>query len=270
MIKFENVSFKYEDKNIINNLNLEIQKGEFLVIMGKNGSGKSTISKLSNGILIPNEGRILVDGIDTLEQEKIFEIRKKVGLVFQNPENQIVSTVVEEDIAFGLENMAIEMEEMHIRVSEVLEKLKLSHIKDRTSSSLSGGQKQRLAIAGVLAMKPEIIILDEPTEMLDPKGKKEVIETIRELNKEGITIVLITHNIKEAKYGSRIVIIDEGEVKVSGEPKKILSKKEILTKYGLDSFDITKLIDELSEENIEIDRNIIDSDDLIEVLCTLK
>ena len=223
MIKCINVSYKYvrntengtEEKYALKNVNLNVNKGEFLVVLGHNGSGKSTIAKHMNALLTPTEGTVIVDGIDTHDEDKIWDVRAKAGMVFQNPDNQLVATIVEEDVAFGPENLGIEPSEIRRRVDDSLEKVGMSEYKSHAPHLLSGGQKQRIAIAGILAIQPECIIFDEPTAMLDPSGRKEVMKTIKELNeKHGITIVLITHYMDEAAQADRIVVIDEGKVKM--------------------------------------------------------
>lgn len=226
MIKMDNVTYEYtnnEEERIaaVKNINLEIYKGEFLVILGHNGSGKSTLAKLMNALLLPSKGKVYVNGIDTTDTDKIWDIRQTAGMVFQNPDNQIVATIVEEDVAFGPENQGIEPEEIRKRVEEALSLVEMLEYKEYAPHLLSGGQKQRIAIAGVLAMKPECIILDEPTAMLDPSGRREVLKTIKKLNKEEKkTIIHITHYMDEAVLADRIIIMEEGQIIMQGTPDR--------------------------------------------------
>ena len=224
LINFENVSFSYvtEDDNgneirreVLKNFNLNIEQGSFVAILGHNGSGKSTVAKLTNGILFTDEGRIVVNGIEAKNDESIFDVRRNVGMVFQNPDNQIVSSIVEEDVAFGVENLGIPSDECRRRVDDALKTVGMYEYRRKAPSNLSGGQKQRVAVAGIIAMKPKCIVLDEPTAMLDPSGRREVINTVMKLNKEeGITIVLITHYMDEAVKADRVVVMDDGEIKL--------------------------------------------------------
>ena len=241
MIKIDNLHFAYpvddgeEQKEAIRGISLEIKRGEFVALLGHNGSGKSTLAKLLNGILIPVSGAVYVDGMNTADEDKLLEIRKKAGMVFQNPDNQIVATVVEEDVAFACENMGLPSEEIRRRVDTALETVGMSEFKLHAPHLLSGGQKQRVAIAGVLAMEPEIIILDEPTAMLDPKGRQEVMKAITALNREkGMTIVLITHHMDEAAQASRVVIIDQGKAVLDDTPEKVFSQVEEMRSHSLD------------------------------------
>ena len=241
MIKIEDLHFTYpaeegeEAKETLRGISLEIKKGEFVALLGHNGSGKSTLAKQLNGILLPTSGAVYIDGMSTADESNILAIRKKAGMVFQNPDNQIVATVVEEDVAFACENMGIPSEEIRERVDAALETVGMSEFKLHAPHLLSGGQKQRVAIAGVLAMEPEIIILDEPTAMLDPKGRQEVMNAITKLNHEkGMTIVLITHHMDEAAQASHIIIIDSGKTVLDGEPCKVLSQVDEMRKHALD------------------------------------
>ena len=255
----------------INGLNLSISKGEFLVVLGHNGSGKSTLAKHINALLVPTSGTITVDGLNTNNEDNLWEIRKKAGMVFQNPDNQLVATVVEEDVAFGPENIGIESMEIRKRVDESLEKVGMNKFKRHAPHLLSGGQKQRVAIAGVLAMKPECIVFDEPTAMLDPRGRKEVMETIKELNsKYGITIILITHYMDEAVEGDRVIVMDNGKAVMEGKPREIFSKVEKMKEIGLDVPQVTELAYELKKEGIEISTEILNIDEMVEALCQLK
>lgn len=277
MIKCENVSFKYvshedgEVKYALQDISLKVNRGEFLVILGHNGSGKSTIAKHMNALLIPSDGNVYVDNLNTRNEDCVWEIRGKAGMVFQNPDNQMVATIVEEDVAFGPENLGIDPKEIRRRVDESLEKVGMSEYKRHAPHLLSGGQKQRIAIAGILAMQPECIILDEPTAMLDPSGRKEVIKNIKEINKEyGITIVLITHYMDEAAEADRIVVIDDGKAIMEGTPKEIFSQVDRMKEIGLDVPQVTELSYELNKAGIKIDREILNVDEMVDALCQLR
>ena len=244
LIEFRDVSFSYETQDdngnvitnkVLNDFNLKIEQGSFVAILGHNGSGKSTVAKLTNGILLADEGEIIVDGIKAENDESIYSIRRKVGMVFQNPDNQIVSSIVEEDVAFGVENLGIEPNECRKRVDEALKTVNMYDYRLRTPSKLSGGQKQRVAVAGIIAMKPKCIVLDEPTAMLDPSGRKEVLDTIIKLNKqENITILLITHYMDEAVLADRVVVMDNGKIKLDGTPREVFSNPEKMDELSLE------------------------------------
>lgn len=244
LIEFNNVSFSYETQDdngniitnkVLNDFNLKMEQGSFVAILGHNGSGKSTVAKLTNGILTADEGEIIVDGIKAENDESIYSIRRKVGMVFQNPDNQIVSSIVEEDVAFGVENLGIEPSECRKRVDEALKTVNMYDYRLRTPSKLSGGQKQRVAVAGIIAMKPKCIVLDEPTAMLDPSGRKEVLDTIIKLNKqENITILLITHYMDEAVLADRVVVMDDGKIKLDGTPREVFSNPEKMDELSLE------------------------------------
>lgn len=266
IIKADSVSFSYEDgTEVLSGLNFEIKKGSFTALLGHNGSGKSSFARLSNGILMPTEGVLYIDGIDTKNEETIFEVRKTCGLVFQNPDNQIITSIIEDDVAFAPENMGIEPEEIRSRVDHALKSVGMYEYREASPQHLSGGQKQRVAIAGIVAMRPQIIILDEPTAMLDPLGRKEVIKTIRELNKTyGITVVLITHNMEEAVLADRIAVMEDGKIILDGTPKEIFSEYDRLIKTGLDVPQITSLAYELNKSGINIDSNILSVDEFID------
>ncbi|WP_069650764.1 energy-coupling factor transporter ATPase [Caloranaerobacter ferrireducens] len=272
MVKMDNVTYEYtnnEEERIaaVKNINLEIYKGEFLVILGHNGSGKSTLAKLMNALLLPSEGKVYVNGIDTTDMKRIWDIRQTAGMVFQNPDNQIVATIVEEDVAFGPENQGIEPIEIRKRVDEALAAVEMLEYKEYAPHLLSGGQKQRIAIAGVLAMKPECIILDEPTAMLDPSGRKEVMSTIKRLNKnEKKTIIHITHYMDEAVLADRIIIMEEGQIIMEGTPKEIFSQVEKLKSMGLDVPQVTELAYKLRKEGIDIPADILTVEELVSVL----
>ncbi len=277
MIKCENLTYKYvdheekQDKYAVNGVDLEVQKGEFLVILGHNGSGKSTIAKHMNALLLPTGGKIYIDGLDSSDLDNTWDIRSRAGMVFQNPDNQIVATIVEEDVAFGPENLGIEPQEIRKRVDESLKRVGMYEYRRHAPHLLSGGQKQRVAIAGILAMRPKCIILDEPTAMLDPSGRKEVVNTIRELNKAfGITIVLITHYMEEAVEADRIVVMDEGKILIQGTPKEVFSNVPLMKKVGLDVPQVTELAYELQKSGINISTEILRIDEMVNALCQLK
>lgn len=273
MIKLENVTYEYKsyiDDNIltaVKDISIEVRRGEFLVILGHNGSGKSTMAKMMNGLLIPTSGEVQVMGMNTRDEERIWDIRSKAGMVFQNPDNQIVATIVEEDVAFGPENQGVPPTEIRRRVDEALSIVEMSEYKKHAPHLLSGGQKQRVAIAGILAMKPDCIIFDEPTAMLDPNGRLEVMETIRKLNKvEGKTIVLITHYMDEAVKADRIIVMSHGELVLEGTPREIFRQVEKVKEYGLDVPQVTELAYELRKEGIDIRDDILNVEELVELL----
>jgi energy-coupling factor transport system ATP-binding protein len=257
-----------EENIALDGIDLEIKKGEFVVVIGHNGSGKSTLAKHFNGILMPSAGDVIVDGINTKDMDRLWEIRQRAGMVFQNPDNQIVATIVEEDVAFGPENLGVPPEEIRERVNKCLETVNMEEYADHGPHLLSGGQKQRVAIAGVLAMKPQCIILDEPTAMLDPSGRKEVIETIKWLNKnEGITILLITHFMEEAVDADRVVVMENGKVVIEGSPRKVFSQVKELKTLGLDVPQMTELAYELNKSGIEIKGDILTIEEMVDEIC---
>jgi energy-coupling factor transport system ATP-binding protein len=257
-------------KIAIDGVDIAINKGEFVVILGHNGSGKSTFAKHINALLIPSDGKLYVSGYDTSKEENIWNVRSKAGMVFQNPDNQIVATIVEEDVAFGPENLGVAPEEIRKRVDESLKKVNMYKYKNHGPHLLSGGQKQRVAIAGILAMRPECIVLDEPTAMLDPSGRREVIKTITELNKKyGITIVLITHYMEEAVAADRIYVMDSGKVVIEGVPKDVFMQVETMKKLGLDVPQMTELAYELNKSGITIDNHILTINEMVNELCQL-
>ena len=273
MIKMENVSYEYNsyiDDSIqlaVKDLNLDIKRGEFFVILGHNGSGKSTIAKMINGLILPTRGDVYVNGMNTRDEEKIWDIRSTAGMVFQNPDNQIVATIVEEDVAFGPENLGIPPLEIRRRVDEALEIVEMTEYKSHAPHLLSGGQKQRVAIAGILAMEPDCIIFDEPTAMLDPSGRLEVINTIKKLNKgKNKTIVLITHYMDEAIEADRIMVLDHGEVALLGTPKEIFRQVEKLKSIGLDVPQVTELVYELNKEGYHFKDDVLSVEELVDIL----
>ena len=277
MIECRNLIFKYtagenqEEKIAINDVNLQIKEGEFIAILGHNGSGKSTMAKHMNALLIPTEGKMLVNKMDTSDMNNLWNIRETAGMVFQNPDNQLVATIVEEDVAFGPENLGVPPEEIRKRVDEALERVGMSEYKRHAPHLLSGGQKQRIAIAGILAMKPKCIIFDEPTAMLDPSGRKEVLDTIIDLNKNyGITVILITHYMDEAAKADRIVVMDKGKLILDGKPRDVFSNVEKMKSIGLDVLQVTELSYELQKAGINIDTRILDVNEMVNAICQLK
>lgn len=273
LIRFDNVDFSYiseENGNavsktdVLKNINLTIEKGSFVAVLGHNGSGKSTIAKLINGILVPQRGTVSVNGITTENENDVYEIRKNVGMVFQNPDNQIVASIIEEDVAFGVENLGIPPEECRKRVDEALKTVGMYELREKAPHKLSGGQKQRVAVAGIIAMKPQCIVLDEPTAMLDPSGRREVIDTIKKLNREdGITIVLITHYMDEAVEADRIIIVDNGEIKMDDSPDKVFSRVDEIKTLGLDVPQATELI---HKAGLKSDNTILNADSCVEFI----
>lgn len=255
----------------LNHTSISIEEGEFLVILGHNGSGKSTFAKHLNGILTPKEGTLVITGIDATNPDKIWDVRKEVGMVFQNPDNQIVATIIEEDVAFGPENLGIEPEEIRKRVDDALETVGMTEYKHGSPNQLSGGQKQRIAIAGVIAMQPKCIVFDESTAMLDPIGRRQVMSTMEKLNKEyGITIVHITHYMQEAILADRIVVIDKGEVLLQGTPKEVFKEVEMLKNIGLDVPDTTYLAYLLNKEGFNLDVDLLTIEEVVEAIWQLQ
>ena len=278
IISAEKVEFHYENefeenapvKQVLKGVSLDIKKGEFVAVLGHNGSGKSTLAKHMNAILLPCGGKIYVDGIDTSDEEKLFDIRQRVGMVFQNPDNQIVATIVEEDVAFALENLGVPPDEMRERVDNALKSVGMYEYREHSPHQLSGGQKQRVAIAGIIAMRPDCIVLDEPTAMLDPKGRREVLKTIRQLNKDfGITAVLITHYMEEAAQADRIIVMDGGEVILDDVPSQVFSNVELMKKIGLDVPQVTELMYLLKQSGFSADTHIIDEEKCVIALKAL-
>ena len=273
LIKFDNVSFSYEteDENgnpktekVLENFDFSIEEGSFVAILGHNGSGKSTVAKLTNGILFADEGTVTVDSILARDDDTIYDIRKTVGMVFQNPDNQIVSSIVEEDVAFGVENIGIPSDECRKRVDEALKTVGMYEYRLRTPSKLSGGQKQRVAVAGIIAMKPKCIVLDEPTAMLDPSGRKEVIDTVMKLNREeGITIVLITHYMDEAVKADRVVVMDDGKIKLDGTPEQVFSDTNKIKSLSLEVPQSTELVSRLG---ISSEKTVLNFDQCADLL----
>ncbi len=251
-------------------VDIDIEKGQFVAILGHNGSGKSTLAKHMNAILKPTEGTMWVDGMDTSEDENVWDIRQNAGMVFQNPDNQIIASIVEEDVGFGPENMGVPTDEIWQRVEESLEAVGMLKFRTHSPNKLSGGQKQRVAIAGVVAMQPDCIILDEPTAMLDPNGRKEVIKTAHLLNrKKGVTIILITHYMEEVVDADKVFVMDKGKVVMEGTPREIFSQVDMLKKYRLDVPQVTLLADELRKAGLPIPAGILRREELVQELCKL-
>jgi len=273
-IQFKDVSFVYDQDveeadptAVLHEINLTIEQGEFVAVLGHNGSGKSTLAKHINAILQPTEGVVIVDGIDTREDELVFDIRQRVGMVFQNPDNQLVATVVEEDVAFGPENLGVESGEIRRRVDEALRDVEMYDFRQHAPHQLSGGQKQRVAIAGILAMRPRCIVLDEPTAMLDPRGRREVMRTIQTLNRQyGTTVVFITHFMDEAVQAQRIVVIDEGRLLLDGAPKKVFANVPLLKSVGLDVPQVTELSYGLAQEGYPIAGDVLTVEECVSAL----
>lgn len=275
-IEFKDVKFSYKTENdetqqvevneIIDNLNLSVEKGDFVAVLGHNGSGKSTIAKLTNGILTPEQGTVTVDGISTSDEEKIFDIRQRVGMVFQNPDNQIVASIVEEDVAFGPENLGVEPKEIRQRVDDALKAVDMYEFRMKAPHKLSGGQKQRVAVAGIIAMKPDCIVLDEPTAMLDPSGRKEVMKTIKKLNNEGITIMLITHFMDEAVQASRVIVVNDGMILLDGTPREVFKNVELIKSVGLDVPQSTELVYQLEKSGIKLSTDVLNVHECIDSL----
>ena len=268
IIKLENVCFDYSSEYddapfdiVIKDISLSIERGSFIAVLGHNGSGKSTLAKLFNGILTPKSGRVLVDGMDTSREDLIYDIRRRVGMVFQNPDNQIVATTVEEDVAFAPENLGIEPSEIRRRVDEALEAVNMTEYKKHSPSQLSGGQKQRVAIAGIIAMKPECIIFDESTAMLDPQGRKEVLDAIMALKNEGMTVVLITHYMNEAVFADRVIVMNDGNIEMDASPREVFSKVERLKVIGLDVPQTTELVNRLIADGYELPPSLLFPDE---------
>ena len=278
MIKTDKLVFEYakrdEEGNIIgmsravDEVDLDIEPGQFIAILGHNGSGKSTLAKHMNAILVPTEGTMWVDGKDTKEEEYLWDIRQSAGMVFQNPDNQIIGTVVEEDVGFGPENLGVPTEQIWKRGEESLKAVGMIAYRHHSPNKLSGGQKQRVAIAGVMAMRQKCIVLDEPTAMLDPNGRKEVLESVQELRKrEHITVILITHYMEEVVDADQVIVMDHGHVVMQGTPREIFSQVDLLKEYRLDVPQVTILADELRKRGLDIPAGILKKEELVEILC---
>lgn len=268
IITGKEIFFTYDEeeprKFVIDGVDIDVHAGEFLAILGHNGSGKSTLAKHMNAILLPTRGSVIVDGIDTTDEERLFDIRQRVGMVFQNPDNQIVATIVEEDVAFALENIGVPPAEIRARVDEALEAVGMYEYRQHAPHQLSGGQKQRIAIAGIIAMRPRCVVLDEPTAMLDPKGRREVMKTLRMLNRDhGITVIIITHYMDEAAQCDRIIVMERGQIILEGLPAQVFSQVELLVSVGLDVPQVTQLLHELRRAGYDVREDIITEDDCV-------
>ena len=269
-LEISKLNFSYEQIPVLRDVSLTVKRGEFVCLLGRNGSGKSTLARLVNGLLTPSSGEIKVFGLDSTKKENLFEIRKKAGMVFQNPDNQMVASIVEDDLAFGPENVGVEREEIGERISYALKAVGMEEFRHSTPSRLSGGQKQRIAIAGVLALKPDILILDESTAMLDPKGRSEVMSVVKKLNKEeGLTVIDITHYMDEAVDADRIVVLSDGRVVMQGAPSEVFARARELEVYGLNVPKATYIAQKLREKGLPIAGEIFDGEDLINKLCEL-
>ena len=276
-LRMEDVSYRYEPdaRPAVSHVTLEVERGSFVAVLGHNGSGKSTLAKLMNALFLPTEGRVLVCGMDTLTEEKVWNIRRHAGMVFQNPDNQIVANVVREDVAFGLENLGVPQDEMVRRVEAALSAVRMSEFAETAPHMLSGGQKQRVAIAGVLAMEPELIIMDEATAMLDPSGRAEVLATVRKLNREkGMTVVWITHFMEEAAVADRLVVMNDGSVAMEGTPRQVFSRVEKIKALGLDVPPMAELAQALRDRGLPLPEGILTVSDMVKelknVLCPSK
>lgn len=269
LISVKGVTFGYEENApVIKDLSLEIEEGKYIAIIGHNGSGKSTLAKLLNGLLKVDKGDIIVDGLSVLEKQNLFEIRKRVGVVFQNPDNQLIASIVEDEVAFGVENIGVKREEMEKRIEFALSSVGMSEFRKSTPSRLSGGQKQRIAIAGVLALMPKVIVLDESTAMLDPKGRKEVLEVVKKLNKEqNITVIAITHYMEETVFSDEIIVLDKGKIALKGAPKEIFSEKQKIKELGLELPPVTALAEKLKNAGLNINESLLTVEELEAELC---
>jgi len=268
-----NLSFAYPEaeKRAVENVSMRVKKGEFLAILGHNGSGKSTLAKLFNALYVPSAGTVWVCGLDTRDDDLVFDIRQHAGMVFQNPDNQIVATVVEEDVAFGLENNGVPPQEIRVRIDDALRAVNMTKHAKKAPHLLSGGQKQRVAIAGVLAMKPDVIILDESTAMLDPSGRREVMNTVHRLNEaEHISVVIITHYMAEAATADYVVVMDEGKIAMSGTPREVFSKVERVRELGLDVPEMTDLAHMLRADGFDVRADVLNVDEMVEEICRLS
>ncbi|MDU5507413.1 energy-coupling factor transporter ATPase [Finegoldia magna] len=268
IIEIKNLSFQYEgsSKKVLKNLNIDIKEGEFICVLGHNGSGKSTLAKLINAQYIPTEGDILVGNMNTKDDDNLWNIREMCGMVFQNPDNQLVATIVEEDVAFGPENLGVPREELRKRVDECLELVGMSEYKRHSPALLSGGQKQRIAIAGILAMNPKCLLMDEPTAMLDPQGRKDILNTVLKLREMGKTIIHITHYMEECVNADRIIVINEGNVVLEGTPREVFSNVVQMKEIGLDVPEPTEISYLLNKSNINVRRDVLTVDELVEAL----
>ncbi|MDO4614153.1 MAG: energy-coupling factor transporter ATPase [Lachnospiraceae bacterium] len=267
-MKYTDETESGEKIHALKGVDLEVEKGDFVAVLGHNGSGKSTFAKHINALLVPTSGTMWVDGVNTAEVDELWKVRQKAGMVFQNPDNQIIGTVVEEDVGFGPENLGVPEKDIWQRVEDSLRKVGMLGFREKSPNKLSGGQKQRVAIAGVVAMHPECIILDEPTAMLDPNGRKEVLNVVRELNeKEGVTVILITHYMEEVVYADKVYVMDSGNVVLKGTPREIFSQVDTLKSYRLTVPQVTELAWELKQAGVDIPDGVLTVEELVEALC---
>ncbi len=277
MISLSGVDFRYSAEGdeepsplVLQDFSLELERGSFVAILGHNGSGKSTLAKLCNGLYIPDRGQVLVGGMDTAKEETQLAVRKAVGLVFQNPDNQLVSSIVEEDVAFGPENLGVPVDELRTRVEDALRAVDMLDYARHDTHKLSGGQKQRVAIAGIIAMQPQCIVLDEPTAMLDPKGREEVMRTVLSLNQErGMTVVLITHYMEEAASAERVVVMDSGRIVLDGAPREVFAHPEVIRSAGLELPQPAELVERLAKAGMNIGGTVLSVEECVEALTAL-
>ena len=271
IISLENVTFSYDKRhNVLKDISLSIEKGEYVCVIGHNGSGKSTLAKLFNALITPDSGSVTVDGFSSADKKSLFEIRKRVGVVFQNPDNQQVASIVEDDVAFGPENLGVDPKEIRVRVDEALKSVGMYEFRNFEPHKLSGGQKQRVAIAGIIAMKPQCIVFDEPTAMLDPRGRKEVMKTAKMLNEEyGITVIFITHYMDEAVKANRVIVMDEGRIILDGTPKEVFVNVDTLKNAKLDVPEATELTHLLIKDGINLNKDILDIDELFDAIVSI-
>lgn len=272
LLKVENVSFSYDKKiPVIKNVSLAVEEGEYVAVIGHNGSGKSTLAKLFNALVLPDSGEVIVDGLSTTDKKSVYEIRKSVGVVFQNPDNQLVASIVEDDVAFGPENLGVKREEIGKRIDFALKAVGMEKFRHSSPTRLSGGQKQRIAIAGVLALMPKILVLDESTAMLDPKGRKEVLSVVEKLNKEQkVTVINVTHYMEEVVRADKVYVINDGKIALSGTPEEIFSHKQELKNFGLELPLASVIADKLIEKGVNLPQGILTEERLAEELCALK
>ncbi len=269
LISLKNVSFSYDKRhNALENLSFDVERGEYLAVIGHNGSGKSTLARLLNALLLPDEGSITVDGLSIADKQNLFEIRKRVGVVFQNPDNQIVASIVEDDIAFGPENLGVKREEIANRIDFALKAVNMEEFRKSSPTRLSGGQKQRIAIAGVLALNPQVLILDESTAMLDPQGRKEVLQVVKKLNEEkGVTVIAITHYMEEVVDADRVIVLDNGKMVMQDTPREIFKREEELKAIGLELPLASYIAQKLRNAGVDIPKGILTETELTEALC---
>ena len=272
LLELENVSFSYDKRSdVVKNVNLSVEEGEYVAVIGHNGSGKSTLAKLFNGLIKPDSGSVIVDGFNTAQKKDVFEVRKRVGVVFQNPDNQLVASIVEDDVAFGPENLGVPRKEIGQRIDFALSAVGMEKFRFSSPTRLSGGQKQRIAIAGVLALMPKVLVLDESTAMLDPQGRKEVLEVVDKLNKErGVTVITITHYMDEVINADKVYVINDGEIALSGTPSEIFDKKDMIKQFGLELPLAAEIADKLRQNGVNLPSGILTEKQLAEELCTLK